>query len=216
MRASHIYTDDTIITGPVQKEVNEAIELIASAFKITTNDSIEDFLGVNIARLDDDTFKLSQPHLIKSILSDLGLHPNSKSKATPSVKGTILHAHSDSEAHHEDWNYRSVIGKLNYLEKCSRPDISFAVHQCAGFSQFPKVEHTAAVKRIGRYLLSTSEEGIICKPNDESLTCYADASFAGEWVKEIAEMESDTAKSRSGYIVQYAGCPKVWSSKLQT
>jgi hypothetical protein len=109
-----------------------------------------------------------------------------------------------------------VIGKLNYLEKCSRPDISYAVHQCARFLHFPKVEHSAAVKRIGRYLLATANEGIICKPNEESLTCYADASFAGEWIKEIAEEQSDTAKSRSGYIVQYAGCPIVWSSKLQT
>jgi hypothetical protein len=180
--------------GPVNADVDESIELISSKFKITTNDRIDDFLGVNIARVDRDTFKLS-PHPIKSILLDLGLHPDSKTKSTPSVKGCILHAFTQSEDHHEEWNYRSVIGKLNYLEKCSRPDISFAVHQCARFSQFPKVEHSAAVKRIGRYLLSTLNEGIICKPNSESLTCYADASFAGEWVKEISEEESGSAKS---------------------
>jgi hypothetical protein len=63
--------------------------------------------------------------------------------------------------------------------------------------------------------LSTSNKGIICKPNDDSLTCYADAYFAGEWVKEIAKEELETAKSRSGYVIQYAGCPIVWSSKLQ-
>jgi hypothetical protein len=34
--------------------------------------------------------------------------------------------------------------------------------------------------------------------------------------QEIAEDKSDTAKSRSGYVIQYAGCPTVWSSKLQT
>jgi Reverse transcriptase (RNA-dependent DNA polymerase) len=44
-----IYTDDTIITGPVRKVVGEAIEVIATKFKITTNDSIRDFLDVNIA-----------------------------------------------------------------------------------------------------------------------------------------------------------------------
>jgi Reverse transcriptase (RNA-dependent DNA polymerase) len=95
-----IYTDDTIITGPIKSDVEESIELIASKFKITTSDKIEDFLGVNIARLDEDTFKLSQPHLIKSILSDLGLNSASKSKPTPSVKGDILHAHADSADHH--------------------------------------------------------------------------------------------------------------------
>jgi hypothetical protein len=64
-------------------------------------------------------------------------------------------------------------------------------------------------------LLSSIDKGIICTPNDESMVCYADASFAEEWVKSISEEESDTARSRT-CIVIYAGCPLVWSSKLQT
>jgi hypothetical protein len=32
------------------------------------------------------------------------------------------------------WHYRSVIGKLNFLEKSTRPDISYAVHQLARYS----------------------------------------------------------------------------------
>jgi hypothetical protein len=101
------------------------------------------------------------------------------------------------------------------LEKCSPPDISYAVHQCAWFSKSPKVKHTAAVKRIGRYLLATVDKGIICNPSDDSITCYADASFAGEWDKKISQHEPDTARSRSGYVVKYANCPIIWSSKLQ-
>jgi hypothetical protein len=102
------------------------------------------------------------------------------------------------------------------LEKCSRPDLSYAVHQCARFSKAPKIEHTAAVKRIGRYLLSTMDKGIICHPNEESITCYADSLFAGEWDKSIAQHEPDTARSRSGFVIMYANCPIMWSSKLQT
>jgi hypothetical protein len=78
------------------------------------------------------------------------------------------------------------------------------------------IEHTAAVKRIGRYLLETSERGIICHPNNESVTCYADASFAGEWDKSIAQEVVDTARSHTGFVVMYANCPIMWSSKLQT
>jgi hypothetical protein len=65
-------------------------------------------------------------------------------------------------------------------------------------------------------LLGTRDQGIICKPNQESLTCYADAGFAGDWLPEIAEKDSSTARSRSGYIIFYAGCPLIWFSKLQT
>jgi Reverse transcriptase (RNA-dependent DNA polymerase) len=159
-----IYTDDTIITGPNPKEVDRVIKMIDCKFKITTGDKIEDFLGVNIAHQVDGSFTLMQPHVIKSILADLGLNDDSKQKRNPSVKDVILQEYAESESHCENLNYRSVIGKLNYLEKCSRPDIAYAVHQCARFYQSPKIEHTAAVKRIGRYLLATKEMGIIGHP----------------------------------------------------
>jgi hypothetical protein len=31
------------------------------------------------------------------------------------------------------WDYCSVIGKMNYLEKSTRGDLAFSVHQCAQF-----------------------------------------------------------------------------------
>jgi hypothetical protein len=105
---------------------------------------------------------------------------------------------------------------MSYLEKCTRPDIAYAVHQCARFATNPKKEHAQAVKLVGRYLLGTRDKGIICTPNDDSLSCYADAGFAGDWNAEIAETEPSTARSRTGFIILYAGCPLLWSSKLQT
>jgi hypothetical protein len=34
--------------------------------------------------------------------------------------------------------------------------------------------------------------------------------------KETASDDEDTAKSRTGYVIMFAGCPLIWSSKLQT
>ena len=45
-----------------------------------------------------------------------------------------------------EFNYRSVIGKLNFLEKSTRPDITYAVHQCTHFSADPKQSHADAIK----------------------------------------------------------------------
>lgn len=109
-----------------------------------------------------------------------------------------------------------MVGKMNYLEKSSRPDIAYAVHQCARFAADPKVEHTQAIKLIGRYLLGTQDKGIICTPVDESLHLYADADFAGNWVKDVAQTSIDTARSRTGYVLMHAGCPVIWASKMQT
>ena len=44
--------------------------------------------------------------------------------------------------------------------------------------------------------------------------CYCDSDFSGLWNKEFAPMDSCTAKSRSGWIIFYAGCPISWASKL--
>jgi hypothetical protein len=38
----------------------------------------------------------------------------------------------------------------------------------------------------------------------------------GSWDKETASWEVATAKSRTGYIITYANCPLLWTSKLQT
>jgi hypothetical protein len=109
-----------------------------------------------------------------------------------------------------------VIGKLNFLEKSRRPELAYSVHMAARFSNGPKASHSAAVRHIVRYLVGTRDQGLILKPNKHSFTCYCDADFAGLWNKETAQFNSMTAKSRSAYIVMYAGCPVTWASKLQT
>jgi hypothetical protein len=126
---------------------------------------------------------MTQPKLIQEIINDLGLKDNLVSKDTPALSSSILQPMLDGENYEEKWNYRSIIGKLNYLEKSTRPDIAYAVHKCARFAANPKKEHAIAVKHIGRYLLSTKDKGITCTPNDHAIECYADSDFAGNWIR---------------------------------
>ena len=115
------------------------------------------------------------------------------------------------------WDYRSVLGKLNFLEKSTRPDIAYATHQCARFLIDPKQSHGMAVKHIGRYLLGARNLGLIIRPTKmDSFECYVDADFMGNWDRSIAERDPNTAKSRYGFLVKYAGVPIYWQSKLQT
>jgi hypothetical protein len=46
----------------------------------------------------------------------------------------VLQRDIDGEPMSDDFSYRSVIGKANFLEKSTRPDIAVAIHQCARFS----------------------------------------------------------------------------------
>lgn len=212
-----IYVDDTIITGPNPKTIRQAIVDLRTEFEITSSDEVKDFLGVQITRdIDRQLIHLTQPHLIQAILNDLGLFDQSKPLSTPAYSTRILQRHESSKPHDAPWKYRSVVGKLNFLEKSTRPDLAYSVHQCARFCHDPKVEHSKAIKTIGRYLLGSKAKGLSFKPRDEGLRCYCDADFSGLWNPETADSDSNTARSRTGYVVTYAGCPIIWASKLQT
>ncbi len=94
------------------------------------------FLGVQIVK-DPRTknITLSQPSLIQQILHDVGITNVSNGKETP--VDAILYADSTRPERQEKWNYKSVIGTLNYLANNTRPDISMAVHQYAHFCTNP-------------------------------------------------------------------------------
>ena len=85
-----------------------------------------------------------------------------------------------------------MIGCLNYLANNTRPDIQFAVHQCARYTHAPKRTHTLVVKRIICYLLGTRTKGLILSPSkDVTLDMYADADFAGMWNSKATEQDPD-------------------------
>ena len=54
---------------------------------------------------------------------------------------------------------------LGYLQGTTRPDIAMVTHQCAIFNNDPNLSHELAVKRIGRYLLDTRDNGMIYGPD---------------------------------------------------
>ncbi len=160
------------------------------------------------------TITVTQPHLIQQILHDLGLHGTSNGKDIPA--DAILHQDVDGAPRVEQWNYRSIIGKLNYLANNTRPDISMAVHQCARFCSNPRAIHELAVKRIARYLLKTKDKGLVHHPSNMiTLNMFVDADVVGRWHKEYTELR-DSVLSRTGYVIMFCGCPVTWCSKLQT
>jgi hypothetical protein len=217
-----IYVDDTIILGPTTQVIEDILSRLRGQFNIDDGGDMSDYLGVKVTRGEGGTIYLTQPHLIKSILKDLHLFDNKQAttRSLPALTTKILHPDVNGTPFDDSFHYRSVIGKLNFLEKSTRPDIAFAVHQCARFVEKPTKLHGEAVKHVGHYLLGTSDKGLILSPTKENTTfdCWVDASHAGKWRKHGNEAINDatTAKSRTGYVLLYAGCPIVWASKLQT
>ncbi len=76
---------------------------------------------------------------------------------------------------------------LTYLTGSVRPDIAMAVHQCA--------------RRIGRYLLSTRNKGMMYKPDSsKGLEVYVDADFGGGW--DLGDPgNAENVYSRTGFVI---------------
>ena len=210
------YTDDSILAGPNQHEIDAVIASMRKAnLDVTVEGTLEDFIGVRIDRTDKDNITMTQPHLIEQILTTLRLQ-NATPKQTPASTSNILQHSPSIPPFDNSFHYRSLIGKLNYLEGATRPDISYATHQCARFSSDPRRTHGQAVRWLGRYLKATADKGITITPDkDRGLEVHVDADFAGNWTYE-GTSHPDAARSRHGYVISYAGCPLLWKSQLQT
>eukprot|EP00957_Ditylum_brightwellii_P139567 10636505-Ditylum_brightwellii.AAC.1 len=70
---------------------------------------------------------------------------------------------------------------MMYLASTTRPDIAFAIYQCAHFTHNPKHSHEIALKQIGRYLA-----GLWNSENIHNPTCV---------------------KSRTGFLLTLGGSP---------
>ena len=132
---------------------------------------------------------------------------------------TETHAHDTSPStksvHHPIWcywNYRSIIGKLNFLVQNTCPDISMPVHMCTHYVNSPNWSHQDAVKYLWWYLHYSWTCSLILKPTDNNcLNAYVDSDFAGMWSHATSQLRDSTI-SHISYIITFCGCPIHWVS----
>ena len=67
-----VYTDDGIFCGKDKAEIDMCMSELGRRFDITDEGDIDEYLGVKVTRMKNGTIELTQPHLIDSIISDLG------------------------------------------------------------------------------------------------------------------------------------------------
>jgi hypothetical protein len=210
-----VYVDDTLFFSPTEAFINEVIDKLSqSDLDLEVEDSVAGFLGVHIARdPDTGTIKLTQSGLAKRIVEALNVGSLPR-KFTPAIKDPLV-KDDNGDPPNSAYNYASVVGMLQYLQGHSRPDITFAVSQCARFVHSVRRSHETALERIGQYLKFTMNEGLILHPTGVlDIDVYCDADFAGLWSYED-KMDPSCVKSRTGFVICLSNCPVVWISKLQ-
>ncbi|CAL8993966.1 unnamed protein product [Prunus brigantina] len=197
-----IYVDDILVTGNSESHITQLILDLGRQFSMKDLGPLHYFLGMEVVRTSTGLY-LSQSKYILDLLTRTKML-DCKPLPTPAVGGRRLSLH-DGDLLSDVSEYRSVVGALQYLTY-TRPDIAFSVNQVCQFMHKPTTTHWAAVKRILRYLKSTSDHGLVYKPGELRLTAYADADYAGD---------PDDRRSTGGYCIYLGNNLVSWSSKKQ-
>ena len=115
----------------------------------------------------NDEVTITQTHLIDQIIKEMGIFDKECKYSVLPMHSRHILQRNQHKSNHDDslFHHKSMIGKLIFLEKSSRPDIAYAVHQCARFSQDPKESYSKAVLYMVKYLKKTRKKGLVMIPS---------------------------------------------------
>lgn len=169
------------------------------------------FVGYEITRdRTKGTIHICQSHYIKQLLKSANLTAQTGSFCYPypipmDPNTPLPYPHKDAPVN--ILPLAAIVGSLNYLAVCTRPDIAQAVNRLARHSSKPMAEHMAAATGILRYLAGTPTHGILyTSSRAPSMTGFTDSDHASCQL---------TRKSTTGYVFLNQGGAIQWQSKLQ-
>lgn len=172
-----VYVDDIIVTGNNHKLLQQTLDAFASRFSIKDPEDIHYFLGLEVHRTSKG-LHLTQHRYILDLLRKCNMH-DAKPVTTPMATSPKLSINSGAPLS-DAKDYRATVGSLQYLA-FTRPDISYAVNRLSQYMHRPTDEHWQAVKRLLRYLASTSYHRIFFhRCNTDELHAFSDADWAGD------------------------------------
>lgn len=201
-----LYVDDGLILTSSQKLLDSILYHLKSTFEITEGKA-DYFVGLQIKRVrKDKIIIIHQQVYTETVLKRFQMF-EAKPAATPIDTHVNLTLAENSE-NEQNCPFREAIGNLMFLAIVSRPDLAYAVGYVSRFLSRYSHEHWQAVKRILRYLKSTTRVGIVYRGNHNNflLTGYSDSDYAGDL---------DTRRSTTGYLFCLSDGPITWCSQRQ-
>ncbi|CAI7845325.1 unnamed protein product [Closterium sp. NIES-54] len=184
----------------------EALTLVKSELQkrhtCTDLGELRSYLGLQItgdrARR---TITLTQSHMVHQVIQRFGFQFSLPQPTSLSTSHSLSAPPSD-ESVEPSGLYPKLVGSLMYLMTCTRPDLAYPLSLLACYvarGRHRKV-HWDAVKRVLRYLCSTSGMGLVLGGQGPVvLTGHADAS----WVDDSATQQSSqgyTFSLGSGFV----------------
>ncbi|GAU29997.1 hypothetical protein TSUD_160820 [Trifolium subterraneum] len=198
-----LYVDDLIYTGNDSKLFEDFKHSMQGKFAMTDLGKMRYFLGVEVTQ-SEHGIMISQQKYAKEILARFGMEA-CNSVGSPIVPGNKLTKDENGKLV-DATKYKQMVGCLMYL-LATRPDLAYSVCLIARYMDKPTEIHSAAAKRILRYLKGSISLGVLYKRGkNQELVGWTDSDYAGD---------SDDRKSTSGYVFKFGSSAISWSSKKQ-
>lgn len=192
-----LYVDDLIFTGNIS--IDEFKTTTKNEFEMIDLRMMKYFLGIEVNQSKDGNF-IFQTKYAKEILKSFRM-VNCKPDVTPIATGKQL-SKNDEGSCVDLTLCKRLVGSLVYLA-ATRHDIMFAISLISRFMESPKSTHWQYGKRILRYVVGTTNYGVMYTSDSYfKLIGYTDSDFAGC---------VDDGKSTSGYVFSFGSRAVAWA-----
>ncbi|KAL6461003.1 hypothetical protein MHYP_G00309690 [Metynnis hypsauchen] len=180
-----VWVDDIVVAASNEMCLREVKEKLKSKFKMKDLGHLTHFIGIDFTQK-DGSIKMNQSKYIKDILKRFGM-AECKTRATPSELKCDLTPDGEQT---DQRKYREMLGSLNYIMTCTRPDISWIVSKLSQHMSDPREKHMTALKHVYRYLQGTVNYELSYEKCDNKLELmgYSDA----DWANDILDRKSTT------------------------
>ena len=155
-----VYLDDILITGTSFSSIESTFDSLSS-LSIKNIGPVSKFLSMRLRYSDEDGYYLDQELSICELITKVGMD-----EAHP-VLTPIGDDYSDSTTSNSDLlemrsvkkptikKFLSLAGSLLWFARCTRPDISFAIHKLMRRTHAPTTADWALGVRVVKYLKGT-------------------------------------------------------------
>ncbi|CAI7900891.1 unnamed protein product [Closterium sp. NIES-54] len=178
-----VYVDDLVFATTDTAGLAHVKSELQKRHTCTDLGELRSYLGLQITRdRAQRTITLTQSHMVQQVLQRFDFTYSSP-QATPLSTRHTLSALPSDESVEPSGPYPELVGCLMYLMTCTRPDLAYRLSILARYVAPGRhqPEHMAAVKRVLRYLCSTSGLGLVLGGRRRVvLTGHADASWADD------------------------------------
>jgi hypothetical protein len=195
-----LYVDDILILSPNDEDINWLIGVLEKEYGEVAKDTSNKFtyLGMGLEVKPDHSIELSMEQYITDVLKSVSFEEEIKKYTTPADSKLFETPPGELLSDSERKTFHTLVAKLLYLCKRTRPDIQLPVLFLCTRVKEPTIHDKKKLYRILGYLKLTRKKKRIIKCENKlwkRILAYIDAAFA---------IHTD-GKSHTGLVVMFLG-----------